>query len=134
MGKGDEHYEKLFRQLKTKAPERLSINLKYDPKLAKRIYSAADVYLMPSRFEPCGLGQMIAMRYGTMPLVRATGGMKDTVQDFDPKTGKGNGILFEEYSKTDLLFSSDRLIISFALLCLVSCLLASRYQYIYLLL
>ncbi len=79
LGTGKPEYERSLKELGNEHPEQFSVNLMYDEKLAKLIYAGADIFLMPSRFEPCGLGQMIAMRYGTVPVVRATGGLKDTV-------------------------------------------------------
>ena len=76
--------------------------------LAHQIYAGADIFLMPSRYEPCGLGQMYALKYGTIPLVRAVGGLKDTVAEFDPKTGRGNGFLFGPYEASAMLKALDR--------------------------
>jgi len=76
--------------------------------LAQRIYAGSDIFLMPSRFEPCGLGQMIAMRYGSVPVVRSTGGLADTVQDFDPRTGQGNGFSFQPYNSMALYTAFTR--------------------------
>jgi starch synthase len=81
----------------------VSVTLGFDAKLADRIYAASDVFMMPSRYEPCGLGQLISFRYGTIPLVRKTGGLADTVKNFKPGTGKGNGFVFTEYSSRALL-------------------------------
>jgi starch synthase len=111
LGMGEAAYEKKlkeFFQKNKKESKSLSIQINFDPVLAKRIFAGADLYLMPSHFEPCGLGQMIAMRYGTVPLVRSTGGLKETVQDFDQKKGAGNGIVFHEYSQSALLNAMKR--------------------------
>jgi starch synthase len=77
--------------------------LRFDNALAHKIYAACDMFLMPSRFEPCGLGQMISFRYGTLPIVRKTGGLADTVFDYDLRTKQGNGFVFENYSQKDFL-------------------------------
>ncbi|MFH1822280.1 MAG: glycogen/starch synthase [Patescibacteria group bacterium] len=84
LGTGQREYEKLLQKLEKKYPQKLSVNLMFDIKLAQQIYAGSDIFLMPSRFEPCGLGQMIAMRYGTVPIVRSTGGLSDTI---DSKVG-----------------------------------------------
>jgi starch synthase len=76
--------------------------------MAKRIYAGSDIFLMPSQFEPCGLGQMISLRFGTIPLVRETGGLADTVENFDSKTGEGNGFVFKEYTTEAFLKAIDR--------------------------
>lgn len=97
LGTGEEKYHLLFEQIKKKYPGKASINLKFDALLAKKIYAGADTFLMPSRYEPCGLGQMISLRYGTVPVVRRTGGLADTITELDPNTMRGNGFLFERY-------------------------------------
>ena len=85
-----------------------------DVELAQRIYAGSDLFLMPSRFEPCGLGQMIALRYGTLPIVRATGGLADTVHDFDPVINpQGNGFVFTEYRAPALLQTVRRAVAAF---------------------
>src|SRR5439155_4089368 len=91
LGTGDDHYHHLLRQVEQAHPDKAKAFLTFDTPLAQRIYGGSDLFLMPSRYEPCGLGQMIAMRYGSVPVVRATGGLADTVQDWDPATGEGNG-------------------------------------------
>jgi starch synthase len=97
LGTGDQRYHERLHTLKIRYPERLAIFLTFKASLAQKIYAGSDCFLMPSRFEPCGLGQMIALRYGSIPIVRATGGLADTVQDFDPATGIGTGFTFEPY-------------------------------------
>ncbi|MEO0226406.1 MAG: glycosyltransferase, partial [candidate division WOR-3 bacterium] len=98
LGTGDERYHRILEEKLAQYPDRLSINLKFDEILAHRIYAGADFFLMPSRYEPCGLGQMIALTYGTIPVVRKTGGLADSVFEFEPAKGKGNGFLFEIYN------------------------------------
>jgi starch synthase len=97
MGTGDPLYHELFTQVAQQNPEKMSVRLTFNAALAQKIYGGSDIFLMPSRFEPCGLGQMIAMRYGSIPVVRRTGGLADTVQDYDPQTGQGSGFTFVEY-------------------------------------
>lgn len=103
LGEGDKHYEKLFAGIRRKYPHKMGAYLGFNGILAQRIYAGADMFLMPSKFEPCGLGQLISLRYGTVPIVRATGGLADTIVDFDPHTGSGNGFSFEPYSSKALM-------------------------------
>ena len=98
LGTGEEKYHKLLTDVAVKHPKSISVNLAFDAKLAARIYAASDIFMMPSRYEPCGLGQLISLRYGTVPLARKTGGLADTVKNYSPKTGKGNGFVFADYS------------------------------------
>jgi len=101
LGTGDQHYHEVLAEA-AKRYRNLSIFLTFNTPLAQKIYAGSDMFLMPSRFEPCGLGQMIAMRYGSVPIVRRTGGLADTVEDFDPRTGQGNGFVFEPYDAQEL--------------------------------
>ncbi len=103
LGTGDSKYEERFKEIASKYPKRTSINIAFDVDLAQRIYAGSDFFLMPSRYEPCGLGQMYSMRYGTIPVVRYTGGLADTVKEYDPSTGEGNGFGFKEYNSGALL-------------------------------
>jgi starch synthase len=103
LGTGQPEYEKLFQGLSQKYPQRVGVKIGYDNALAHRIEAGADMFLMPSRYEPCGLNQIYSLRYGTVPVVRATGGLDDTIQNFDPKTQQGTGFKFEEYSGAALL-------------------------------
>ena len=84
-------------------PDRVRCIIDFDAKLAQRIYAGADLFLMPSKFEPCGLAQMIAMRYGTLPIVNAVGGLRDSVYPYDPATGEGRGITFQSYDSGDMM-------------------------------
>ncbi len=102
LGTGDPRYHDLFSQIARDLAGRFSLRLSFDPNLARRVYAGSDLFLMPSRFEPCGLGQMLAMRYGSVPVVRHTGGLVDTVFDYDPATGVGNGFAFRRYDPYDL--------------------------------
>jgi len=102
LGIGDQHYHEMFQSLAARYPEQVAIFLTFNTELAQRIYAGSDLFLMPSRFEPCGLGQLIAMRYGSVPIVRAVGGLADTVQEYDPRTGEGNGFAFTNYDPWEL--------------------------------
>ena len=97
LGSGDPSYEAKWRELAASTKGRLALTLGFDAALAQRIYAGADFFLMPSRFEPCGLGQLISLRYGTIPVVRAVGGLANTVHDVDAHAGKGNGFSFTPY-------------------------------------
>ena len=106
LGTGDRNYEDWFKELSWRYPNKVSINIRFSNELAQRIYAASDIFLMPSMFEPCGLGQLIAMRYGAIPVVRETGGLKDTVVQFDrTDVDKGNGFLFYEYNAHEMMHS-----------------------------
>ena len=102
LGTGDNKYHIIFEKIAKKYPLSASISLKFDAVLAQKIYAASDMFFVPSRYEPCGLSQIISFKYGTIPVVRQTGGLKDTVQEFDPKTGKGTGFTFIEPRSEDL--------------------------------
>jgi starch synthase len=108
LGTGEERYHRIFANVAGKYQGQAAVFLKFDPALARRIYAGSDAFLMPSRFEPCGLGQMISMRYGSVPIVRSTGGLADTVEEYDPTTGQGNGFAFDEYSEEALLAAVKR--------------------------
>lgn len=97
LGAGEEHYEKAMAELAKTHPGRIALRLGFDEGLAHRILAGSDILLVPSRYEPCGLTQMYGLRYGTIPVVRATGGLSDTIRQFDPATGQGNGFRFEPY-------------------------------------
>jgi starch synthase len=103
LGSGSPEYEQLFRTLAARAPDRVAVKVAYDDTLAHKIEAGADIFLMPSRFEPCGLNQIYSLRYGTVPVVRATGGLEDTIEAWDPKSGKGTGFKFAEYTGQALL-------------------------------
>ena len=103
LGYGDESYHRKLEKLENVFHGRLSVNIKFDNKLAHRIYAASDFFLMPSMYEPCGLGQLISLRYGTVPIVRKTGGLADTVSEFSRTTKSGNGFLFSEYKAQALV-------------------------------
>ena len=102
MGSGNKEYEDYFRYLEGKYPDRFKCYIGYSDPIAQKIYAGSDLFLMPSKFEPCGLGQLIAMRYGTIPLVRETGGLKDTVKPYNKFTGEGTGFTFKRFDAWDL--------------------------------
>jgi starch synthase len=97
MGIGDQHYHEMFQRLAMHYPRQVAIRFTFNTELSHRIIAGSDMLLMPSRFEPCGLTQMLAMRYGSIPIVRQTGGLADTVQEFDPMLNTGNGFCFPRY-------------------------------------
>ena len=97
LGAGEAKYEKLFRDLQTAYPGKLGVKIAYDNILAHKIEAGSDIFLMPSRYEPCGLNQIYSLKYGTVPVVRATGGLDDTIEAFDPATGHGTGFKFQAY-------------------------------------
>lgn len=105
LGTGDEKYENMMRYYQDKYPKKLSANLYFNTALAHRIYAGSDMFLMPSKFEPCGLGQLIALRYGSIPIVRETGGLKDTVIPYNKYDGSGNGFSFMNYNAHEMLFT-----------------------------
>jgi len=108
LGTGEPRYHALFENLKQRFPSKLAVALKFDQRLSKMIYAGSDLFLMPSRFEPCGLGQMIAMKYGTVPLVRRTGGLADTVENLSLDGKKGTGFVFDNYRSDEFLAALRR--------------------------
>lgn len=108
LGSGERYYEQMFESIRSRYPEKVGLYIGFNAILAQRIYAGSDMFLMPSRFEPCGLGQIISLRYGTIPIVRFTGGLADTVNDYNPATGSGNGFGFSEYSGKALLHTVRR--------------------------
>jgi starch synthase len=103
LGTGDRQYENMFARIAKQFPEKVSVKIAYDNGLAHKVEAGSDMFLMPSRYEPSGLNQMYSLKYGTVPIVRATGGLDDTVEQWDPRTGKGTGFKFLEYSGEQLL-------------------------------
>ena len=106
LGSGERHYEDLLRAMASRHPDRVSATIGFDERLAHLIEAGADMFLMPSRFEPCGLNQLYSLRYGTIPIVRATGGLADSVVDADAPGG--NGIKFAEYSRVAMMAAVRR--------------------------
>jgi starch synthase len=116
LGVGNPVYEQFFKELARKYPGRVHTRIVFDAPFAQRIYAGSDLFLMPSRFEPCGLGQLIALRYGTIPIVRKTGGLADTVEDYKSGgrgNGRGNGFVFEEYNSSAMLKAVARAVDAF---------------------
>lgn len=112
LGTGDRDYEDGLRYFQDKYPGTMAARIEFDPALSQRMYAGADMFLMPSKFEPCGLSQIIAMRYGTLPIVRETGGLKDTVQPYNEFTGEGTGFSFSNFNGDemgDAVFRAARL-------------------------
>jgi starch synthase len=103
LGSGLQRYVDLFRDLASSHRERFAFHPGFDEPLAHRIEAGSDLFLMPSRYEPCGLNQMYSLRYGTPPVVRATGGLADSVQEFDPLTGEGTGFRFQAYEPDEMI-------------------------------
>ena len=108
LGVGDQHYHEMFQNLAARYPEQVAIFLTFNAELRQRIYAGSDMFLMPSRFEPCGTSQMEAMRYGCVPIVRRVGGLADTVQEYNPVTGEGNGFVFNTYDPWEFFASIVR--------------------------
>jgi len=108
LGTGDKRYENLFKFLQSKYPDKMSANIEFNSALASWIYAGSDMFLMPSKSEPCGLSQLIAMRYGTVPVVRETGGLNDTVKPINVLTGEGSGFTFKAYNAHDMLGAIKR--------------------------
>ena len=105
LGTGDYTYENMFKDLAYRYPDKVSANILFDDALSQKIYAASDFFLMPSLFEPCGLGQLFAMSYGTIPVTRTTGGLVDTVKVYNPETSEGNGFQFHDYDANGLMWA-----------------------------
>ena len=103
LGAGEPKYEKYFRELAKAYPSKFSVKIAYDNTLAHKVEAGADIFLMPSRYEPCGLNQIYSLKYGTVPVVRATGGLDDTIEEYDPGSGRGTGFKFQAYDGPSLL-------------------------------
>ena len=105
LGSGDKLYEEMFQRLNKQFPSKIAAKVAFDNAIAHKIEAGADMFLMPSRYEPCGLNQMYSLKYGTVPIVRATGGLDDTIEPWDARTGKGTGFKFTEYIGESLLLT-----------------------------
>lgn len=114
LGSGDRHYQDYFRSAALRHAGKLAVRIGFDEALAHKIEAGADMFLMPSRYEPCGLNQLYSLKYGTIPIVRATGGLKDSVQEFDPVFGTGNGFVFDAYSGPALQAAVNRALAAFS--------------------
>ncbi|MDN3016917.1 glycogen synthase GlgA [Paenibacillus sp. BSR1-1] len=108
LGSGDPQYEDFFSRMEQEFPDKVRVYLGFNEALAHQIYAGADLFLMPSQFEPCGLGQLIALQYGTIPIVRETGGLNDTVHSYNESTGEGNGFTFKNFNAHDMLHTVRR--------------------------
>lgn len=113
LGTGQPRYENLMQRLRQSYPNKFAISLEFNDPLAHLIEAGSDLFLMPSRYEPCGLNQMYSLRYGTIPIVRRTGGLADTVRDYQPETGRGNGFVFDDYTGEALFRTIERALQAF---------------------
>ncbi len=113
VGSGQEEYEKLITKYHKKYPKKIGIHLQFSEEIASWIYAGSDIFLMPSRFEPCGLGQMIALRFGTIPVVHEVGGLAETIKDYNPTKKTGNGFTFKNYTPMDMLSAITRALETF---------------------
>jgi starch synthase len=110
LGTGDDQFEEHFRKASNAYPDKLKVHIGFDESLAHKLYAGADLFLMPSKFEPCGLGQLIAMKYGAIPITRETGGLNDTVKSWNEFTEEGNGFTFRNFNAHDMLYTIRRAI------------------------
>jgi starch synthase len=108
LGTGEPYYEHFFRSWAERRPHQIAVQIRYDDALAHKVEAGSDMFLMPSRYEPCGLNQIYSLKYGTVPVVRATGGLEDTVQEWNPVEMTGTGFKFYGYDPQDLLAAIDR--------------------------
>lgn len=113
LGTGEPHYERFFRDWAYRHPAQVAVQIRYDDVLAHKIEAGSDIFLMPSRYEPCGLNQIYSLRYGTVPVVHATGGLDDTIDEFNPAQGSGTGFKFESYNPDRMLAALDRALVTF---------------------
>ena len=108
LGTGEKRYQEFFEKAAVKYPGKVGVRIAFDDSMAHQIIAGSDLLLMPSHYEPCGLTQLHGLRYGTIPIVRATGGLRDTIEEFDPKSSRGNGFVFHSYKAEDLLQAVER--------------------------
>jgi starch synthase len=113
LGTGEPVYERFFRDWAFRNPGQVAVQIRYDDALAHKVEAGSDIFLMPSRYEPCGLNQIYSLKYGTVPVVRATGGLDDTIENWDPMMGTGTGFKFAGLSPDELLAAIDRALKAF---------------------
>jgi starch synthase len=113
VGSGDKPYEEMFQRLHRQFPNKIAVKVAFDNSIAHKIEAGADMFLMPSRYEPCGLNQIYSLKYGTVPIVRATGGLDDTIEPWDARTGKGTGFKFSEYTGEALLATVKQALLAY---------------------
>ena len=113
LGSGDKPYEEMFQRLNKQFPNKIAVKVAYDNAIAHKIEAGADMFLMPSRYEPCGLNQIYSLKYGTVPIVRATGGLDDTIEPWDARTGKGTGFKFSDYTGEALLATIKQALLAY---------------------
>jgi starch synthase len=113
LGAGDKPYEEMFQRLNKQFPNKIAVKVAYDNAIAHKIEAGADMFLMPSRYEPCGLNQIYSLKYGTIPIVRATGGLDDTIEPWDARTGKGTGFKFTDYTGEALLATIKQALLAY---------------------
>ncbi|MGB9075057.1 MAG: glycogen synthase GlgA [Terriglobales bacterium] len=113
LGAGDKPYEEMFQRLHKQFPNKIAVKVAYDNAIAHKIEAGSDMFLMPSRYEPCGLNQIYSLKYGTVPVVRATGGLDDTIEPWDARTGKGTGFKFSEYTGEALLATIKQALLAY---------------------
>jgi starch synthase len=113
LGDGEPYYENFFRSWAQRRPNQIAVQIKYDDALTHKVEAGSDIFLMPSRYEPCGLNQMYSLKYGTVPVVRATGGLEDTVEEWNAETGTGTGFKFYGYDAQELMRAIDRALTAF---------------------
>jgi len=113
LGSGDKLFEDMFQRLNKQFPNKIAVKVAYDNAIAHKIEAGADMFLMPSRYEPCGLNQIYSLKYGTVPIVRATGGLDDTIEPWDARTGKGTGFKFSDYTGEALLATIKQALLAY---------------------
>jgi starch synthase len=113
LGTGDKPYEEMFQRLNKQFPNKIAAKVAFDNAIAHKIEAGADMFLIPSRYEPCGLNQIYSLKYGTVPIVRATGGLDDTIEPWDARTGKGTGFKFTDYTGEALLATIKQALLAY---------------------